>query len=308
MSRNTIRLVLTVPCLLLSALLVAGCASKGQTFATPDEAVTALVGALHPYDAEKLHTILGPESDDVIASGDSVTDQRDFDGFIAKYTQRHHFEDGADDSKVLVVGEQDWPMPIPLAHSGSGYWFDTAKGKDEILARRIGRNELDTIQTCRAIVDAQREYFASTASGATGTYAAKFRSDAGKRNGLYWPTSAGEPDSPLGALAAEASAMGYHGGGDANAGPRPYHGYCYRMLTAQGASAPGGARSYLESDRLTGGFAVLAYPVDYDNSGIMTFIINQNGILYQQDLGEDTEKAAQAITSFEPDESWTVVP
>ena len=292
-------------CCLLAALVSTGCANGPQTFATPEEAATALVNAFQPYDRDRLIAVLGTEGEDVIASGDPVADQEDFDRFVKSYRERHRFELGPDGTTTLVVGADEWPMPIPLVKSDSGYRFDSARGREEILNRRIGRNELDTIETCRAIADAQQEYFGSAVGG--GAYAAKFISDAGKKNGLYWPTEPGQPESPLGPLVAEANTEGYTTP-DGKSGPAPFHGYYYRMLTAQGANAPGGARSYMKDGRLADGFAVIAYPVEYDNSGIMTFIVSHNGIVYQRDLGEDTARKAEAITAFDPGPEWAVVP
>jgi hypothetical protein len=288
--------------------LAAGCASKPGAFRTPDEAGAALVAALQPYNADRVVRVLGGGAPEVVESGDPVADQNNFDTFARAYAERHHFESGPDDTTTICVGENDWPLPIPLVRDGSEYRFDLERGKDEVLSRRIGRNELDTIQTCRAIVDAQRDYFDLMQSGSEGgSYAAKFLSTPGMHDGLYWPTSEGEAESPLGALVAEATAQGYTAEGR-NEGPKPFHGYYFRMLSAQGANAPGGARSYLVEGRLKDGFAVVAYPVEYGNSGIMTFLVNQNGVVYERDLGEETGKTAAAITVFDPDDDWTIVP
>ncbi len=286
-----------------------GCASgRGRAFTTPQEGVSALVEALHPLDAEKLRAILGPESDEVVSSGDEVADREAAEEFVASYNRKHNIvvEDG---KATLLVGEDDWPLPIPLVRDGKSWRFDTDAGDEEILARRIGRNELATIETCRAIVDAQREY--SNSMGGKGdqpVYAQKFASDPGQRNGLYWETKPGEPESPLGPEIVAAVAQGYGGKRAPDAGPRPYHGYCYRILTAQGPSAAGGARSYLVNGQMTGGFAVVAWPIEYHNSGIMTFMVSDQGVVYQKNLGKDTERLAAKISTFDPDASWEIVP
>jgi len=198
-------------------------------------------------------------------------------------------------------------MPIPLVQNGAGWHFDTERGKDEILSRRIGRNELSTIEVCRAVVDAQLEYAAQDNSGrGAGEFAAKFVSAVGKRDGLFWPAAAGQPESPLGPLVAEAAKEGYSRSGDPSR-RQAYHGYYYRMLTAQGAGAPGGAKSYLVDGRLTGGFAVLAEPAAYGVSGVMSFVVARNGVVYQRDLGSDTARAAAAIKAFDPVDGWTIV-
>jgi len=209
---------------------------------------------------------------------------------------------------TLVVGKADWPLPIPIIQSGGVWLFDTKAGKEEILNRRIGRNELSAIQTCLAVLDAQREY-ASLDRNADGLrdYAAKFISDPGKKNGLFWPTAQNEAPSPLGPLAAAAAEEGYRRGDPADASPRPYHGYYFRILTAQGPNAPGGAMNYLVGAKLIGGFAIVAWPADYDNSGIMTFIMNHAGIVYQRDLGDDTAKIAATMSAYDPGPEWKKV-
>jgi len=208
---------------------------------------------------------------------------------------------------VLMVGNDRWPMPIPLVQHGAGWQFDTERGKDEILARRIGRNELSAIEVCRAVVDAQAEYVAQDNSGrGAGEYAARFVSAIGKRDGLFWPALAGQPESPLGPLVAEAAKEGYSRSGDPSR-RQAYHGYYYRMLAAQGAAATGGAMSYLVDGRMTGGFAVLAEPAVYGVSGMMTFLVARSGVVYQRDLGPDTARVAAAIKAFDPGSGWTVV-
>jgi hypothetical protein len=286
-----------------------GCSSgRGRAFASPQEGASALVGALQPFNAEELRSILGPEGDEIISSGDEVADRNAAARFVVSYERRHDIvvKDG---TATLVVGEDNWPMPIPLVRDGKSWRFDTEEGKDEILARRVGRNELSAIEACRAIVDAQREY--SDLMGGKGNepvYAQKFASDPGQRNGLYWKTKEGEPDSPLGPEIVAAVAEGYGGQRMPDKGPRPFHGYCYRILTAQGPSASGGARSYLVNGRMSGGFGVVAWPIEYGNSGIMTFIVSNQGVVYQKDLGEKTQQFATEMSAFDPDATWEIVP
>lgn len=287
--------------------LLGGCASnRGESFATPDDAVQAVVTALRTDNQEDLNRILGPQAETVLSSGDSVADQNARALFLQKFDEKHQFVEGEGGSKILLVGDSDWPMPIPLVRSSSGWQFDLASGKDEVLTRRIGRNELDAIQTCLAIGDAEDDYLDQRPQGMD-EYASKFFSDPGTKNGLFWPVAAGEQASPLGSFVAEASAEGYTRNTNPESGPKPYRGYCYRILTAQGADAPGGARNYMTNGRMTGGYAVVAYPAEYGSSGIMTFIMSDQGIVFQQDLGSRTETIARGMTEFNPDLSWSVV-
>jgi len=298
-----------------------GCAPKGQSqsqspsqsqaqkpkeFPSPQAASDSLVEALRAEDPARLKQILGPGADDILSSGDSAADRSDVARFLSLYDTKHRVEPGQDDVSTLVLGPDDWPFPVPIVKSGGGYVFDTDTGKEEILNRRIGRNELDAQQVCLAIADAQREYVRLNPTGATlPEYARKCVSDAGTKDGLYWPTTEGEPDSPLGPLVASATAEGYVATGGPTGGMRPYHGYQYRLLTSQGSHANGGAFDYVVDGRLIGGFAVVAYPAQYGNSGIMTFITNHEGIVYQRDLGSDTAKAAGSMTEFDPGSGWT---
>jgi Protein of unknown function (DUF2950) len=285
-------------------LLGTGCAGSAQGFDSPEAGVQALVGALRPYDQAKATAVLGAEADDVLSSGDPVADENMRGTFLEAFDRKHSI--AAEDGKAtLLVGDNDWPMPIPLVKSGEKWRFDTAAGKEEILNRRIGKNELSTIEVCRAIVDAQREYVELDPNHA---YAPKFISDPGTRNGLYWETKEGEAPSPLGELVAGAVVEGYTVPTDPEHEPQPYHGYYYRMLRAQGPEAPGGARSYVERGRMTGGFGAVAWPADYGNSGVMTFIVNQDGIVYQRDLGEETDQVARGMSAYEPDAGWEIVP
>jgi hypothetical protein len=282
------------------------------SFTSPDDALQALVTAIRAQDTDKLKQIFGPGSDDLLFSGDPVDDQLTFDRFISAYDQKHQLVTNDDGSVTIVVGNDDWPLPIPIVkdESGKAWLFDTANGKDEVITRRIGRNELTVIEVCKAICDAQRDYaHRDPNNDSIPEYARKFISDPGKTNGLYWPTAADEQPSPLGAAVAEAQGEGYStdpNSADPNSTdkPRPYHGYLYRILTAQGADAPGGATDYIINGKFIGGFAVVAWPVNYGSSGIMTFITNYSGEVYQKDLGDDTDKLARAITEYNPDATW----
>jgi len=289
----------------LSAL--GGCASNsGETFATPGDASNAVVAALRTDNQPELTKIFGPDTQDALSSGDDVADKNSREAFLQKYDAKHQWVDGEEGSKILEVGDTDWPMPIPLVKSGGGWQFDLAAGKDEMLTRRIGHNELDAIQTLLAIGDAEDDYLDQRPQGAD-EYASKFFSDPGQKNGLYWPVASGEQPSPLGELVAEASGQGYTRSTDPANAPKPYHGYAFRILTAQGPNAPGGQRSYMSNGKLTGGYAVVAYPFEYGKSGIMTFIMNQQGVVYQRNLGANTESIARGMTEFDPDLTWKVV-
>lgn len=274
-----------------------------KRFATPEAALRALVAAVQKDDKPVLLDLLGPGSEDVVSSGDPVADANAGRRFTARAAEHTRFET-LDESHVIAhVGRDDWPFPIPLVRDGDGWRFDTAAGREELLNRRIGRNELSTIAVCRAYVDAQREY-ASRNDGRT--FAQKIRSDPGTHDGLYWEDETGRNPSPLGPLFAEAAGEGYTAQ-PASAGPRPYHGYLYRILTAQGANAPGGARSYVKDGRMTGGFALVTWPAEYGASGIMTFVVGPQGIVFQKNLGEKTGELAKAMAAYDPDASWVPV-
>jgi hypothetical protein len=247
--------------------------------------------------------IFGVEAKEVIFSGDPVSDKQRRERFIHAYDQKNGLSKEGD-KMVLTVGEKDWPFPIPLVKKGEQWFFDTKAGKEEILNRRIGQNELSTIQTMLAIVDAQREYAMKDLDGdGILEYAEKFRSDPGKKNGLYWVTKEGEEPSPLGDLLARARAEGYTQAGSKDK-PVPFHGYYFRMLKKQGKHAPGGAFDYVVKKNQIGGFAVVAYPAEYGNSGVMTFVVNHEGVVYQKDLGKNTAKTAKAMMVFDPDKTW----
>jgi len=295
---------LTVPAAVTSA--VAADAAKAvahKAFPTPEAAFDALATAAKSNDGKMLVALLGKDGDKVVNSGDPVMDKRRAENFATSYATKHAVQvDG--DKATLSVGDDDWPLPIPAVKGAAGWTLDATAGARELLARRIGANELDVIQVVRAIVDAQYDYSsADRDKDGLRDYASKFISTAGKRDGLYWPTKEGEPPSPLGPLIGAAAAHGYKGSDTASA----FHGYYFRMLTAQGKDAPGGARNYLAHGRLLGGFAVVAYPATYGNSGVMTFIANQDGTVYEKDLGPGTTTAAKALKAYNPDKSWTAV-
>lgn len=278
-----------------------------QTYASPQAAVDALVAALEANDSNALLAILGPEGKPLVNSGDPVADEDASAAFVERYKEQHSIEQPSATQAILEVGKDEWPFPIPLVSDASGAWrFDTVEGAQEVLARRIGRNELATIQAALAFVDAQREYYEDNPQKAKLLqYARKFISTEGKRDGLYYPTQEGEDPSPLGGLFAEAKAEGYKREKDK---PTPFHGYYYRMLEGQGPHAGGGAYDYVVKGAMIGGFALVAYPATYDNSGIMTFIVNQDGAIFQKDLGPKTASIAQAMKRFDPDETWERVP
>jgi hypothetical protein len=282
-----------------------GAAEAQKSFPGAGAALDAFVSAVAAGDAAALTAILGPGSEDVISSGDPVADKRVQEQFIEAVRGRLVIEYDGDDHVNFSVGDDEWPVPIPLVKEAAGWRFDTAAGREEILNRRIGRNELHAIAVIRAIGDAQDDYQAEDRTGQGRQYAQKFGSSEGKRDGLYWPTKEGEEESPLGPLAAAATKEGYFGG-EAK-GPQAYHGYFFRMLKAQGKNAPGGAKSYLTDGKLTGGFAVVAWPADYGNSGVKTFIVNQRDLVFEKDLGPDTAKIAEAMTEYDPDASWEPV-
>jgi Protein of unknown function (DUF2950) len=292
-------------CLAAAVLLVVCAPAFAQeAFDTPEDAVTALVAAAKGGDKAKLLEILGPEGEEVISSGDPVADTNARDTFVTAYDEKHSLEAEGKDANILILGADDWPFPIPIVAKDGKWTFDTPAGEEEIFLRRIGRNELAAIQSSLAYVVAQNEYAAFDVDGRRPpAYAQRIISSEGEKDGLYWPSEKGETESPLGTLFAEASDEGYAFGGP----PVPYHGYYYRILKRQGAGAQGGPFDYVVDGRMIGGFGLIAFPAEYGNSGIMTFMVNHDGVVYQKDLGEDTEELASKIDSFDPDESWTKV-
>jgi Protein of unknown function (DUF2950) len=276
-----------------------------KTFATPDDAGAALLAAAKANDRSALLAIFGSGSADLIFSGDAAQDKQTSENFTSAYQTMARWRNQTDGSEVLVVGAENHPFAIPIKKNSGGQWyFDTAAGKAEILARRIGDNELATIDVMNAMADAQAKYLSQRHDGVK-QYAQKFISDEGKQNGLYWKSAEGQPRSPLGPLVAFASPEGF----TPQAGKQqPFHGYFYRVLTKQGADAKGGAKDYIVNGKMTGGFAFLAYPENYGDTGITTFIINQNGVVYEKNLGKSTTEDAKAETEFNPDKTWTPVP
>lgn len=301
--------LLTASIAVLTFVFAAGAAdaaSKQKGFASPEEAVMTFATALKADDNKELLAIFGPGAKDLMSSGDTVSDRERREKFISKFDLKNSIEKQGD-KMVLIVGDKDWPFPIPLVKKEGRWFFDTKAGKDEMLNRRIGENELNTIQTMLAIVDAEREYaMKDRDSNGVLEYAEKFRSDPGKKNGLYWETKEGEEPSPLGELAANARAEGYTKAGK-NKNPMPFHGYYFRMLKKQGKHAPGGAFDYVVEGKQIGGFAVVAFPAKYGNSGVMTFMVNHEGVVYQKNLGKNTAATVQAMKTFDPDKTWTKV-
>lgn len=298
---------------LLAVALAAGCAGSGPNraagFDSAEKAVDALIAALRSDDQPKLHEILGEGADEILASGDAVADQNTRTEFLALYDEAHQLVPAADSGMTLVVGKSEWPMPIPVVSADGRWSFDAESGRDEILSRRIGRNELDVVQVCLAIVDAQREYADMDPDGdGIPEYAMKFMSDPGKKNGLYWPNQEGEPESPLGALVADAEEHGYTSAKTEGGQPRPFHGYYFRILTGQWSGAEGGQVDYVVNGKMLLGFAVIACPAEYANSGLKTFQVNYAGVVWQRDLGEKTFDLARAVTKFDPSGGWEKVP
>jgi len=298
----------SITTLLVVSVLLASTSSPAaqitqRRFASVDDATTSLVAALRSNDQKALVAILGPEGRPLLSSGDAVTDRNIRERFLAAYDRAHRVE-GSGGKVTLYVGEDDFPLAIPLVPDRDAWRFDTKAGKEEILNRRLGQNELAAIQTCLAYVDAQREYYAEdrNADGLR-EYAQRFASTPGKHDGLYWEAKEGEPPSPLGPLVVSARGEGYRRGEK----PTPYHGYFYRILTAQGPAAPDGAYDYLAHGRMIGGFALVAFPAQYGASGVMTIIVNHDGVVYQKDLGPDTVALARAMKTFNPDRTWTKV-
>lgn len=278
-------------------LLASGCANEPGTFATPEQAVETLDDLIGSEDDRRVEEVFGPGSVELFSTGDHNEDLRIAERVKGLIAERVAFEEIDDDTRVAYFGEEDWPFPIPLVRTGERWRFDTEAGREELLNRRIGRYELQTLSSLHELVDAQIEYAAEGRDGNPRAFARRFRSTEGMHDGLFWATAEGEPLSPLGDLLAAADP------GDEK--PEPYQGYNYRILTGQGEHAPGGARSYLDAGGLlTGGFAAVAWPAKHGNSGVMTFLVNHRDIVFQKDLGPDTESAAQAIELFDPDPSW----
>ncbi len=284
---------------------------KQKSFASPEEAVKALVDAVKADNNQELLAIFGPEGKDIISSGDDVADDNARKKFLSDYEEKNKLEKETPDKVVLDIGSEDWPFPIPIVRKGGTWVFDTKAGKDEMLNRRIGKNELNAIQVMHGYVDAQREYASKDRSGAgVVEFAQKIVSSEGKHDGLYWERKEGEEDSPIGPQIAEATREGYtvkkktEGSESTSA---PYHGYFFKIIKEQGKNAPGGRYDYVVNGKMILGYALLAYPASYGSSGIMTFIINQDDVVYQKDLGKNTAKIAESINRYNPDKTWTKV-
>jgi len=276
-----------------------------RTFATPEDSGAALLAAVKAADHNALLAIFGPGSSNLIFSGDDAQDKRDGEHFTTAYQTMNRWRKQTDGSEVLVVGADNFLFPIPLKKNSAGQWyFDTMAGKDEILKRRIGDNELATIDVMNALTDVQAQYLSQHHDGAK-QYAQRFISDDGKQNGLYWKAAEGQPSSPLGPLVVAAASDGFTPQADKQ---QPFHGYLYRILYKQGADAQGGAKDFIVNGKMTGGFAFIAYPETYGDTGITTFITNQSGVVYEKDLGKNTTTQAKTITEFNPDKSWAAVP
>jgi len=272
---------------------------QGQkTFSSAEEASQALASAAEKNDEKALLDILGPDGKQLVSSGDATEDTNNRANFAQKYYQMHRLVKEPDGTTTLYIGAENWPTPLPLMNKGNSWHFDTEAGKREILYRRVGENEMGTIGVLQQLVAAEKEYYSSQQS----EYAKKIFSDDGQHNGLYWKVAAGEPASPIGPLVAQAVAEGY--AKNPNGSPTPYRGYYYHILTGQGANAPGGAKSYVVDGKMTGGFAFVAYPAEYRSSGVMTFIVGADGVVYQKDLGSRTEVLAKSMKEYNPSSSW----
>jgi hypothetical protein len=287
---------------LVCSFLPAIAQQPGQrTFTSPEDAARAFFAAMQAQNEQALLTILGPDGKDVLSSGDVVEDLNAKLGFAVKYQEMHRFVKEPNGTVTLVIGAENWPFPIPLVEANGSWYFDTPAGEDEILFRRIGKNEVAAIEACRDLVEAERQYFDRSRGDLSKQFAQKLVSDEGRHNGLYWHGAYNEFESPINPLIANADGNGPNNeGGD----PVPYNGYLFRTLTNQGTHAPGGAKSYLVDGKMTGGFAFVAYPAEYRSSGVMTFIVNESGVVDEKDLGADTTKIAESMTTYDPDSTW----
>jgi Protein of unknown function (DUF2950) len=273
-----------------------------KRFATAEEAVQTVIKAAKANSTTELLAIFGADAEDLLSSGDKIADRRARQLILVALNEKWSLTGQGPNTKTLVIGNEKWPYPIPLVKDKGGWRFDTSAGREEILYRRIGRNELSTIRACLVYVKAQKEYAEKSHDGkAAGLFAQKLSSEPSKQDGLFWKVRSGEDLSPLGEFAAQASSEGYSRG---DSGPTPFHGYLFRLLTAQGPATPGGAKSYVSNGEMKSGFALVAYPADYRNSGVMTFIVNQDGVVYEKDLGDQTVEVASRMTEYNPDSSW----
>jgi Protein of unknown function (DUF2950) len=289
--------------LLLAVTGIGFAQQAGQkTFPSADDACQALLAAAQSGDKSALLDILGPAGAPIVSSSDDVQDKNNREEFVARYQQMHRLAKEPDGTTTLYIGAENWPVPLPLISKSGVWFFDTPAAAKEILFRRIGKNEFAAMEVLDALIEAENDYYSQPRDGKAQQYAQKFASDEGQHNGLYWKAAEGDPPSPAGPLVAYATGEGY--GKKESEGPSPFHGYYYRILTAQGKSAPGGAKSYIVNGEMTGGFALLAYPADYRSSGVMTFIVGQDGVIYQKDLGAKTGELASAIKDYAPDKTW----
>ena len=296
------RSVALVVTLTLSSLCAV--AAEGASFQSPQAAIEALIAAVKDGSTENIVAVLGPEGEKLASSGDDVADEAARRRFLTAYEEAHEAKESDGRAVILIIGKDEYPFPIPIVADAGAWRFDTAAGAEEILDRRIGQNELSAIEVLKAYVDAQREYAEADRDGKGVQYAQRLLSSEGKQDGLYWPTAENAPDSPFGPLIAEARAEGYRKTSDS---PQPYHGYLFRVLTAQGKNAAGGERDYVVNGRMLGGFGLIAVPAEYGNAGVKTFMVNQDGVVFEKDLGEETADQAGAIKSFDPDASWAKV-
>jgi Protein of unknown function (DUF2950) len=303
--RITVMATLAIAASLLSGALAAA-EGGARAFVSAEEAARALIDTVNANDLKGLVALFGPVGQDLVDTSDAATGRRNREVFVAAAAEGWRLGDLGPDRKELILGNEAWPFPVPLIKGASGWSFDAAAGREEILNRHIGRNELAVIRVLHDYVAAQRAYAATGHDGKpAGRYARRFGSDPGQQNGLYWPAQRGEPRSPLGVLVAQASEQGYSR--DGGEGPLPFHGYYFRILEGQGKAAKGGAAEYVVDGDMTGGFALVAWPVHYDASGVMTFIVNQDGVAYERDFGPETKTAVQKITRYDPDETWRPV-
>ncbi len=294
------------PKLAAGAILLMACLPTGsiaqqegqKTFSSPEEAANALVSAAQNNNEKAMLEILGPDGKQIVSSGDETEDTQGRANFVERYQEMHRLLKEPDATMILYIGAKNWPTPIPLVNKGNSWYFDTEAGKKEILFRRIGRNEISTIRVCQELVAAEKEYHSTQHT----EYAQKIFSDEGQHNGLYWKAAERETQSPIGPLVASAVAEGYAKTRDG--APTPYRGYYYYILTRQGKNAPGGAKNYVVNGKMTGGFAFVAYPAEYRSSGVMTFLVGEDGVVYQKDLGKKTEVLAKSMKEYNPDSSW----
>jgi hypothetical protein len=267
-----------------------------KTFSSAEDASSALVTAAQSNDEKAMLNILGPDGKQIVSSGDDAEDAQSRANFVQKYQEMHRLMKEPDGTTTLYIGAENWPTPIPLVNKGTAWYFDTDAGKQEILFRRVGRNEMSTIHVCQELVAAEKEYTAQHSE-----YAQKIFSDEGQHNGLYWKSADSQAQSPIGPLVATAFVEGTN---NRDSAPTPYRGYHYRILTRQGKNGPGGAKSYIANGKMTAGFAFVAYPAEYRSSGVMTFIVTEDGVVYQKDLGKKTDALAKAMKEYNPDSRW----